>query len=446
MKKLTLSQYLAPSTLALVLLLPAALQAQDFDTSTHTAPNPQNAARTSAQQALDARDFPKAIKLLTPLAEASPHDAQLLYDLASAQDAVASTPDQTTAAETTYKQSIAADPTLLEPHLALGLLYARANRMDLAREQLLAASTSPGDPLLKARAFRSLARIDQSTRPEAARENLLAALKLSPETPEDTVLAAELATASGTNTPAAEASLRKLLATHPNDPEASAALARILLQQNRIADAETILRSALEANPSEPILTTQLVTALNAEGKPAEALPLVETLHKAHPEDPNVTHLLARLEAQTSNYAAAEPLYAALATQAPQDLTLAVAHADTLIHLKHYAEAQQLLTPLMAQPDRFPTPAELGETAARLAFAASENNDPQAALQALAVRATVLPSSPATLFLQAISEDKLHRIKQAQQAYREFLKVANGTLPDQEFEAKHRLIALEHRH
>ncbi len=442
MKKLTLSRYLAPSTLALALLLPAALQAQDFDTSTHTASNPQNAARTAAQQALDARDFPKAIKLLTPLAEANPHDAQLLYDLASAQDAV----DQTTSAETTYKQSIAADPTLLEPHLALGLLYARANKMDLAREQLQAATSAPGDPLLKARAFRTLARIDQSTHPEAARDELLAALKLSPETPEDTVLTAELATGSGTETPAAEASLRKLLATRPHGPEASAALARILLQQNRTADAETLLHSALEANPDDPVLTTQLATAFNAEGKPAEALPLVESLHKAHPEDPNITHLLASLEAQTSNYAAAEPLYAALAAQAPQDLNLAVARADTLIHLKRYAEAQQLLTPLIAQPDRFPTPAELGETAARLAFAASENNDPQAALQALAVRATVLPSSPATLFLQAISEDKLHQIKQAQQAYREFLKAANGTLPDQEFEAKHRLIALEHRH
>ena len=317
--------------------------------------------------------------------------------------------------------------------------------MGEARTELLASTNvSAGDPLLKARAYRTLARIDQASRPEDARDELLAALKLSPETPEDTLMTAELAAKAGDSSPAAEAALRKLLAAHPHEPEASAALARVLIQQKRNAEAETLLRESLEANPDDPVLTTQLATLLNVEEKPRDALPLVEKLHAAQPEDANITHLLAGLYAQTSDFAHAEPLYAALSARAPQDVMLLDARGDALIHLKRFAEAQQVLARAVAQPKAFPAPEDLAATAGRLAFAASENNDPEVCLQALTLRATVLPPSPTTLFLEAISEDKLHHVKLAQQAYKKFLAVSNGAFPDQEFEAEHRLVTLEH--
>jgi Flp pilus assembly protein TadD len=429
-----------PALLLALSCMPAALPAQDFDSTTHSVPNPQNSEIAAAQAALDARDFPKAVKLLRPLASANPHDARLLFDLGSAQDAL----DQSSAAETSYKQAIEADPKLLEPHLALGLLEAREGRLTEAHGELVTASTSDGDALLRARAFRALARIDQSSRPDDARDELLAALKISPETPEDTLLTAELASAAGAETPAAEAALRKVLAARPNDPEASADLARILMQQKRQPEAEATLRSALEAHPADPVVVTQLATLLSAENKPGEALTLVGSLHKAQPNDSNITHLLASLEAQTGDFAAAEPLYAELCAKAPKDMTLVDARADMLIHLKRFGEAEQLLAAAVAQPTLFPTPGDLGDAAGHFAFAASENNDPARALQALAVRATVLPPSPPVLFLQAISEDKLHHVKQARLAYRDFLEAAKGGFPDQEFEAKHRLVALEH--
>ena len=421
--------------------LATASPAQDFDATAHTAANPQNTAIQAAQAALEARDYAKAINLLKPLAAANPGDAKLLYDLGSAQDAL----DQTTPAEISYKAAIAADPTLLEPHLALGLLNARNGKTADAHAELFAATNIPnGDNLLKARAFRALARLDEAGHPEAARDDLLAALKLSPETPEDTLLAAELAARTGDTAPDAEKALRKLLAARPHDPEASASLARLLLQQKRNPDAELVLRDALDANPGDPVLTTQLATLLNAEDKPTDALPLVLKLHTAQPGDPNITHLLASLYIQTGDYTHAEPLFSALAAQSPQDVMLLDAQGDALIRLKRFAEAEQVLQRAVAQPKLFPTPADLGAVAGRLAFAASENNDPEGCLQALSTRATVLPTSPTTLFLEAISEDKLHQVKAAQQAYRKFLAVSNGAFPDQEFEAKHRLVALEH--
>ena len=65
-------------------------------------------------------------------------------------------------------------------------------------------------------------------------------------------------------------------------------------------------------------------------------------------------------------------------------------------------------------------------------------------MQALTARATVLPNSAASLFLEAIAHDALHQNKDASRAYKAFLTMAGGKLPDEEFQARHRLVALEH--
>ena len=55
-----------------------------------------------------------------------------------------------------------------------------------------------------------------------------------------------------------------------------------------------------------------------------------------------------------------------------------------------------------------------------------------------------LANSPSSLFLAATAHDKLHHTKQATDLYKQFLSVANGQFPDEEWEARHRLITLEH--
>jgi hypothetical protein len=112
--------------------------------------------------------------------------------------------------------------------------------------------------------------------------------------------------------------------------------------------------------------------------------------------------------------------------------------------MKRYAEAEALLKRATADPVAFPTKDDLGNAAGHLAFAASANNDPATTLQALTLRATVFANSPSTLFLEATAHDKLHQTKQATDLYKQFLSVANGKFPDEEWEARHRLITLEH--
>jgi Flp pilus assembly protein TadD len=417
----------------------AQLPAGTTDTTAQPQTTTQDPQRAEADAAIDRQDYPTALKLLSALAEKSPNDARLLYDLGFTQDAL----DQTSAAETSYRNAIAAAPNFLEPHVALGLLLARSGKLADARAELDKATTLTADnPTVKARAYRALARIDQHTRPSDASDELLSALKISPETSDDILLTGELAEASD-DLPAAEASYRRVLAADSQNTAATAALTHILIRQNKLDQAESLLTAALEKSPDDTTLNAQLAGLYNAQNKTAQAIPIVEKLHTAHPQDANLTRLLARLYSRNSQFDKANPLYATLISTSPQDPTLLDDRADTLIHLRHFAEAETLLKRAIAQPEAFPTKEDLGSAASHLAFAASENNDPATTLQAIEIRDKVLPQSPSSLFLSATAHDKLHQVKQAKDLYKQFLAVADGKFPDEEWEARHRLVTLE---
>ncbi len=412
----------------------------DAASSSRPATPEQDALRSHAADAIERGDMPAALKLLTQLNEKEPENAGILFNLGSTQDAL----DQTGNAEESYRHALRLNSTYLEPHLALGLLLARTNRPADAKTELLAATQiQGGSPALKARAFRALAELDRTSDPAAAREALLSALKLTPETPEDALLSASLAEQSG-DLPAAEKAYRRALGNTPSDAAASLALARLLERQNQSEEAETVLQSALKAGPGEPALSAQLAAVYIRRGDLAKAREVIEPVHAAHPQEPSVTRMYARLLSQTGDYAAAEPLFAALRSKTPADGELADDDADALIHLKRFREAEQLLKTAFQAPNTFSSREDMADAAGHLAFAASQNNDPETVLQAVSLRATVLPQSPAILFLEAIARDQLHQKKQAQMLYRQFLSVANGKFPDEEGEARHRLIALDH--
>ena len=429
------------STLSLTASLAhAQLPAGTIDTTAQPQTQPQDPQRAEANAAIDRQDYPTALKLLTALAAKTPNDAHLLYDLGFTQDAL----DQTSAAEASYRSAIAADPAFIEPHVALGLLLARNGKLADARAELDKATTLTTDnPTVKARAYRALARIDQHTNPGDASSELLEALKISPETTDDILLTGELAEASD-DLAAAEVAYHRILTVDPQNAPATAALTHLLIRQNKLDQAETVLAAALQKNPDDPILNAQLAGLYDTQNKTDQAIPIAEKLHTAHPQDAELARLLARLYSRNNQYDKADPLYAALIAKSPQDPTLLDDRADVLIHLRRSAEAEALLKRAIARPEAFPTKDDLGAAASHLAFAASENNDPTTTLQALEIRDKVLPQSPSSLFLSATAHDKLHQVRQATDLYKQFLSVADGKFPDEEWEARHRLVTLEH--
>jgi len=363
-----------------------------------------------------------------------PTDARALFDAGYVADAQNLLDD----AAALYRRAVEANPQSFEAHAELGLLLARQNKFSDARPELAAATQlDPGDAgaAAKARAWRAMAEIDRAVDPAQASEDLLQALKLSPETPADTLLAASLADQTG-QYDAAESAYRRILAADPKSAPANAGLAHLLIAHKQYPEAETFLRAALALSPDDPALTAQLATVLAAQDK-AEALPLLQKLHDAHPKDAAITRMLAEVLAEAGDAAGSDHLYVALLAASPEDPVLLVAHGQNLIRQLKYAEAFAAFDKA-TRLDPANTDGWSG-----LAFAASKTNQPSITIQALTMRAKSLPELPSTYFLWATAYDALHQKANAATYYHHFLTASAGKFPDQEWQARQRLLVLE---
>ena len=369
-------------------------------------------------------------------------DARAEYDLGFVD--AANNDEQSAEAE--YRRAIAADPQQFESRLALGLLLARHGSDEDAHEQLKSATErtpAPPNPALQAQALRALAELDVSMGdkgdPAEAKQAVLSALKLSPETAGDLLLTARIAAAN--NDPDTEqAAYRRLLARQPDSVEGLAGLAHVLLQLKRYDEAEPLVRQALVKIPDDPGLNMQLASILAAEGKPEDSLAALEKLHAAEPGNTAVDQMLADAYLAAHQSDKAEPLLASLLKSRPDDLELLDEEGQALIRQKRYAEAAAVLTHATAlHPDDV-------DAWNGLAFSKSELHEDEEALKILATRAKLAHDTPVTLFLWATSYDRLRQVRPAAEYYQKFLAAANGKFPDQEFQARHRLVALGQAH
>jgi predicted Zn-dependent protease len=271
--------------------------------------------------------------------------------------------------------------------------------------------------------------------PAQASIDLLEALKLSPETTSDTLMAASLAEANG-DTAGAESAYRRLLKADPDSIPATAGLAHLLIAQKKYPEAEELLQTALKKSPDDPALTAQLAAVLVAQDK-ADALPLIKQFHQKHPQDATITRMLAQVEADAGNYAESDQLYGELLAASPTDSDLLAGHGQNLIRLRRYPEAVKVFESA-TQADE-----TNGEAWNGLAFASFETHQADITIHALTVRSKYLPENATIYFLWATAYDTLHDKKHAVAYYHRFLDSAAGKFPDQEWQAKQRLALLE---
>jgi predicted Zn-dependent protease len=386
-------------------------------------------------------DWTAAKAKLDPWLASHPTDARGLFDSGYVADAE----NRLTDAESFYRRAIAADPKSFEGHLSLGLLLARQGKEEDARPELgIATTLDPGADggAMKARAWRAMARIDAPgpNHPgdaEEASNDLLEALKLSPETPADTLLAADIADQAG-EYQAAETAYRRVLALDPKSLPASAGLTRVLIALKKYPEAETLLRAAHDQAPDDPVVTAQLATVLAAQDK-AEALPMLQQLHQQRPKDAAVTRMLASVLADAGDYAGSDALDSELLAAAPNDAAMQLEHGQNLVRLQRFSEAFTAFSKATeldpSNPDGW----------SGLAFAASRTNQPAVTLHALTMRSKYQKEIPSTYFLWATAYDSLHQRGQAAAYYQHFLDSSAGKFPDQEWQARQRLKILQQK-
>jgi tetratricopeptide (TPR) repeat protein len=388
----------------------------------------------AAEAAIVKSDWKAAEAKLDLWLAAHPRDARVLFDAGYVADAQ----NRLEAAEGLYRRAVEANPQSFEAHVELGLLLARQNKNSEARAELEAATRlDPGEAgaAAKAHAWRALAELDRMDDPAKASEDLLEVLKLVPETPLDTMLAAELAAQTG-QLDAAEQTYRRVLAKDPNSAAANAGLAHLLIARKQYPEAETLLRAALEQAPEDTALSVQLAIVLAAENK-AEALTLFQKLHQAHPMDLAITRLLASVLDDAGDTEGSDKLYVSLLAASPEDPALLVAHGQNLIRELKYTEAFAAFDKA-TRLDSTNTDGWSG-----LAFAASKTDQPAVTLHALTMRSMYLQENSSTYFLWATAYDALHEKAQAAAYYHRFLDSSAGKLPNQEWQARQRLMVLE---
>lgn len=422
--------------LAGVLLVSAAAPAQTAKTGTHRHIPSEEAlaarAITEAEAAMEKKDWAAAERGLRDVVAKNATDYRAWFDLGF----VFSRTDRHPEAIAAYRKSVAAKADVFESNLNLGMLLL-ATGSDEAAAFLRAAtrltpSEKPEEGLARAWGVLGDALMEKS--PVEALAAYREAAKLAPKDPRPHLAAGSLLERQG-DLSAAESEVRKAQDLQPDSREALVALADIYLRAQRWAEAEASLRQLLKADPANTQARFQLGQLLLQHGRKEDGVAELEAALKESP-DPAAERVLAAFYLEAKQYEPAEAHYRHLLGRDPRNAQLHHALGITLTGQGKFAEAEaELLAAVKADPD-------LKEAYFDLAFAAQRNQDYALTIRALDARARFYPESPGTYFLRATAYDSLKDFPHAVENYREFLRLANGKYPDEEWKARHRLKAI----
>jgi tetratricopeptide (TPR) repeat protein len=388
----------------------------------------------AAESAIQKNDFATAESLLKKALDRDPKNHLAWFDLGFVQNKLGHTDDSIHS----YRQAVAAKPDVFESNLNLGLMLTRGNSPEA--EQFLRAATKlkPTDHVEEgqARAWLSLAHVLETHQADEALEAYQKAAALVPKDPEPH-LSAGLLRERQKDFTGAEAEYKQAVVLDPQSTEAVIGLSNIYMKSGRVAEAEPLLRQLAAQRPDDADLHLQLGRVLAAQGKKDDAIAEIQAGLKLSPHDSEAQRDLADLLFQTGKLPEAEKVYRDLLVSHGNDAELHQALGEALLKQKKFPEAQEeFLATIKLKPG-------LGAAYGSLAVAADENKNYPLAIRALDERAKYLPEMPVGYFLRATAYDHLHDFKQASRYYHLFLEAAKGQYPDQEWQARHRLIAIE---
>ena len=392
------------------------------------------AAIARAEAAMDKKDYAAAEQALNEAVKRGPNNYRAWFDLGFVYTALHRDADAVAA----YRKSVAADAKVFESNLNLGLMLARASDAEAAKYLRAATELKPTAKPEEGlyRAWVSLGQVLEDKDPGEALSAFRRAAELKPNRAEAHLFAASAAE-KAVDLATAEQEYKAAAASDPKSADAIAGLAYIYEKTKRLPEAEDALRKYLALDPQSAKAHLQLGHVLTAEGKAEDAQAELEKALQLSPGDAQTERELAMLYASNREFAKAEQHFRAALQQQPNDAELHHRLGTALLEQQKYEDAQkELLAAVNLKPD-------FGIAYGDLAFAASANKDYPLTIKALDARARLLQEIPFTLFLRATAYDHMGERKLAAASYHQFLAAANGKFPDQEWQARHRLIAIE---
>lgn len=386
-----------------------------------------------AQQAFDRADYLASADLYTKFLTDHPEVAYAHFQLGYCFTAL----KRRAEARAEYQKAIELDPKMGAGYLNLGLLLlenepAAAAPVLLKSIDLLPAQAEPH--------YLAGTALDRSGNPAAAIEHYREAAKLDESKWEYRIALARTLLASW-QTAAAEKEFRKSLDLRPDYGPARLGLAQCLIDQQKLDDAAAALRAYLETTPNDTETRLQLVSVYADQSRYDEALKELDraAAGSAGSSEPSVEpsaeidRLRTDLLLRGKRYAEAVAPLRRLLARAPGDPALHARLGRVLLQQRDFPGAQQeLVAALRLDPKLTDALRDLSST-----YLLAENYP--AALAAMDELAKREPPGAGQWFLRGLCYDKLHRLKEAIEAYQKFLALDEGKNADQEFQARQRV-------
>jgi tetratricopeptide (TPR) repeat protein len=427
--------------LTLVLLFSAITGSAWSQKTSRTEPSrsakPQQAdSLAEAETLLQKQQYAEAEQKLATLVSEQAENPQAWFDLGFAQSHL----NKTGEAVASYRKAAGLSPKWFEASLNLGVALAKSNDYAAATLVLQHAVTlkpTAGGNKALSKAWQSLAQVLEKTDAKAAAAAYDKAVELDASQTELTLNAGR-ALQSANDLPGAEEHFRK--SADSGNAQGMVMLINLLSGQKRYTEAEGWLTKYVAKNPQDSKARFQLGRFLASQGKSQEAIAVLQNQSQLNGQpagNPEIDRELAELYLQTKQYAQAEPLFRGLSQTTTTDPDLHFGLGVAVLHQLKYAEAErEFIQTVKLKPD-------YGEAYGYLADAARENKHYELAIRALDARAKFLPEDARSYFIRATSFDNLHMFKPAAENYKKFLAIAAGKFPDQEFQARHRLKAIQ---
>jgi len=387
-----------------------------------------------AESAIEKQDYVTAEPLLKKVVEQQPENYAAWFDLGFLYNAIGKTDDSIAA----YRKSVAAKPSVFESNLNLGLMLVKANKPDAELFLRAATKLKPTSHAAEgqARAWLSLGHVLEASNQDGALDAYKQAALLDPKDTEPHLSAGPLLE-NQNRFADAEQEYKQAFAIDPSSTDALTGMANIYMRGHRYTEAEEILRKLVALHPTDAGAHMQLGRMLAADGQNDPAIAELQEALKLAPTDASVQMDLADLYTRANKLDLAAAQYRSLLAAKPNDPDLRYGLGRLLLKQHKFPEAQQeILAAIQLKPS-------MGTAYGDLAAAAGETKNWELVIKALDARDKLLPVLPIGYFLRASAYDHLRQYKPAAENYHRFLETATGNYPDQEWQARHRLITIE---
>lgn len=387
-----------------------------------------------AEADIEKKNYGDAAPLLEKVVNRDPRNYAAWFDLGFLYNAMGRPEDAIAA----YRKSVDAKPDLFESNLHLGLMLAKTNQPDAEKYLRAATKLKPGEnaPQNQELAWMALGRRLESSDPSQALNAYRSAAVAVPSDPEPHLASAPIYEQQN-RFAEAEHEYQQVLALDPKSVPALVGVAKIYARGNRFTEAGDMLRQVVTQNPGSAPAHAAFARVLAADGKTDAAISELQAALKIDPGDREAKTELAQLYTTAGRLADGEALYQSLIAASPGDADLH--HALGQAYMKQHkfpAAQQEFLSAVKLKPN-------LGPAYGDLAAAANENKNYDLAIKALDIRAKLMGEIPIGYFLRATAYDHLRDYKDASVNYHAFLNASNGQYPDQEWQARHRLITID---